>query len=114
METRLQVAVPKATAPLVDTRTIGEALTFTGGHKDWPEWSCQFPAYMGSANPKLRETLRWAAMEEDKITVAAVVRESFENPNHLLYLALALLCEGGAGDSEEHRSQQLDFKRVED
>ena len=53
LDTRQQIAaVPKST-PLVDTRTIGKALTFTGEHKDWPEWSFQFVAYMGSVNPKI-------------------------------------------------------------
>ena len=36
-----------AAAPLVDTRTIGKAPTFTGKHKDWPELSFQFTAYKG-------------------------------------------------------------------
>ena len=95
--TRQQVAaVPKVTAPLVDTRTIGKAPTFTGEHKDWPEWSFQFTAYMGSANPKSIEALRWAAMEEDKIRVAAEVKQSFEEHNPQLHLALALLCKGSA------------------
>ena len=97
MDTRQQVAVvPKVTVPLVDTRTIGKAPTFTGEHKNWPEWSFQFTAYMGSANPKSIEALRWAAMEEDKITVAAVVKQSFEEHNPQLYLASALLCKGSA------------------
>ena len=69
MDTRRQVAaVPKVTAPLVDTRTIGKAPTFTGEHKDWPEWSFQFTAYMESANPKSIEALRWAAMEDKQIS----------------------------------------------
>ena len=73
IDARQQVAaVPKVTAPLVDTRTIGKAPTFTGEHKVWPEWSFQFTAYMGSANPMSIEALRWVAMEEDKVTVAAV------------------------------------------
>ena len=70
--------------------------TFIGEHKDWPEWSFQFTAYMGSANPKSIEALRWAAMEEDKITAAAVVKQSFEEHNPQLYLALAMLCKGSA------------------
>ena len=44
MDTRKVAAVPKVTAPLADTRTIGKAPTFTGEHKDWPEWSFQFTA----------------------------------------------------------------------
>ena len=36
LDTRQQVAaVPKVTAPLVDTTTIGKAPTFNGEHKDW-------------------------------------------------------------------------------
>ena len=38
MDTRQQVAaVPKVTAPHVDTRSVGKAPAFTGEHKDWPE-----------------------------------------------------------------------------
>ena len=73
MDTRQQVAaVPKVTAPLVGTRTIGKAPTFTGEHKDRLEWSFQFTAYIGPANPKSIEALRWAAMKEDTITVACL------------------------------------------
>ena len=51
---------------------------------------------MGSENPKSIEAQRGAAMEEDKITAAAVVEQSFEEHNLQLYLALALLCKGCA------------------
>ena len=51
---------------------------------------------MGSANPKSIEALRWAAMQDAKITAAAVVKQSFEEHNPQLYLALALLCKGCA------------------
>ena len=65
MDTRQQVADgPKVAAPLVNTRTIGKALTFTGEHMDWPEWSFQFTAYMESAKPKSIEALRKTAMED--------------------------------------------------
>ena len=77
-------------------KTIGKALIFTRDHKDWPEWSFQFTAYTRSANPKSIEALRWAAVEEDKRTVAAVVKRSFDDHNPQLYLALALLCKGSA------------------
>ena len=52
--------------------------------------------WVGSANPKSIETLRWLATEEDTITVAAVVNQSFEDHNPQLYFALALLCTGSA------------------
>ena len=71
------------------TRTISKAPTFTGEHKDWPEWSFQFTAYVGSANPKSIEALRWAAMQDAKITATAVVQQSFEEHNAQLHLALA-------------------------
>ena len=62
-DTRQHIAaVPKVTAPLVDTRTFGKALIFTGQDKDWRVWSFQLTAYMGSANPKsieYRAGLRW-------------------------------------------------------
>ena len=97
MDTRQQVAaVPKVSSPLVDTRTVGKAPTFTGEHKDWPEWSSQFTADMGLANSKSIEAMRWSAMEEDKITGAAVAQQSFEEHNAQLYVALALLCKGSA------------------
>ena len=103
MDTRQQLAfLPEVTAPLADN-----ALTFTGEHKHWPEWSFQFTGCMGSANPKSIEALRWAAMEEDKITAAAVVKQSFEEHNPQLYLVLALLLQRKCtGDTEEHGSQQ--------
>ena len=97
MDTRQQIAAaPMAAAPLVDTRTIGKAPTFNGEHKDWPKWSFQFTAYMGSANPKSIEALRWAAMADGKITAAAIVQQSFEEHNAQLFVALALLCKGSA------------------
>ena len=97
MDTRQQVAaVPKVAAPLVETRTSGKAPTFTGGHKDWPEWSFQFTAYMESANPKSIEALRWAAVEDSKITAGVVVQQSFEEHTAQQYLALAMLCKGSA------------------
>ena len=80
MDTRQQVAAgPKVAALLVNTSTSGKAPTFTGEHKDWPEWSFQFTAYMGSANPKSIEALRWAAMQDAKITAAAVVQQSLRS-----------------------------------
>ena len=94
-DSRHQVAaVPKVTAPLVDTRTIGKAPTFTGEQRKWPEWSFQFTPYMGSVNPKSIEPQRWAATEEDKITVAAVAEQSFEEHNPQLHLAFAQQCQG--------------------
>ena len=56
----------------------------------------QFVAYMGSANHKSIEAMRSAAMEDDKITAAAVTQQSFDEHNTQLYLALALLCKGSA------------------
>ena len=97
METRQQVASgEKVAAPLVDTRTIGKAPTFTGEHKDWPEWSIQFTAYMGSANPsRLKHCagLRW--------------RKTRSQPQRGAQSSAAS-CRGTAvqrkcpGDSEEH------------
>ena len=51
---------------------------------------------MECASPKPIEALRWAAMEEDKITARAVVKQRFEDHNPQLYLALALLHRGSA------------------
>ena len=40
--------------------------------------------------------MRWAAMEDDKIRAAAVTQQSSDEHNPQLYVALALLCKGGA------------------
>ena len=40
--------------------------------------------------------MRWAAMEDDKITAAAVTQQSFDEHNAQLHLALELLCKGNA------------------
>ena len=42
------------------------------------------------------ESLHWAAMEEDKITVAAVVKQGFEDHILQMYFVLALLCKVSA------------------
>ena len=70
IDTRLHVAAVPNEAPLVDTRTVGMASTYTGEHKDWPEWSFEFAALMGSANPESIEAVRWAAMEANPIAAA--------------------------------------------
>ena len=46
--------------------------------------------------------MRWAAMEEDKITAAAVAQQSCEEHSGQLYLALALLCKGSALETVKH------------
>ena len=97
LDTRQQIAaVPKVSAPLVDARTFGKAPTFTGEHKDWPEWSFQFTTHVGSANTKPSGALRWAAMEETHITAESVKTQDFEVQNPQLYHALAHLCKGSA------------------
>ena len=97
LDTRKQIAAVPKSAPLVVTRTIGKAPMFTREHKNWPEWSFQLIAYMGSSNPKSIEAMRWAAMEDDKITAA-----SFNEHNAQLYLALALLCKGNASVTKKN------------
>ena len=92
MDTRQHVAAaPKAAALLVDTRTIGKDPTFTGEHKDWPEWSFQFTAYMGSA---IRcAALQWQmARSQPQRPCNRVVRAQCSNVH-------------GFG-TEEHSSQQ--------
>ena len=83
---------------LMDTRQQVAAV-----RKDWPERSFQLTVYMGSANPKSIEALRWAAMEEDKITFSAVAKHEFRGAQ-----SSAASCRGTAvqgkcpSDSEEH------------
>ena len=67
LDTRLVSAGPN-TAPLVVTRTVGAAPTFTGERKDWPEWSFQFTASTGSANSS-EKTRPQAAFERTHPTV---------------------------------------------
>ena len=103
MDTRQQVAaVAKVTAPLVDARKIGEAPTFTGEHKDWSEWSFQFTAYMGSANPESIEALRWAAMrrqDHSRSGGESEFRGTQSSAVSCLGTAVQRKC---TGDSEEH------------
>ena len=58
---------------------IGKAPTLAGKHKGWPEWSFQFKAHAGSANPESIEALRWAVMEENPIKAAAVRTQGFQD-----------------------------------
>ena len=108
-DTRQHVAAAaRAAARLVDTRTIGKAPTFSGEHKDWPDWSFQCTAYMGSANPKSIEAPRWAAMEETQIAAEALRTRGFEKPDPQLCFAFALFVvqRKHTGDRETHRDQQ--------
>ena len=101
-------AAARAAARLVDTRTIGKAPTFCGEHKDWPDWSFQCTAYMGSANPKSVEAPRWAAMEETQIAAEALRTRGFEKPDPQLCFAFALFVvqRKRTGDCDKHRDQQ--------
>ena len=75
-------STPKATtAPPVDTRTIGKAPIFTGEHKDWPEWSFQFTAYMGSAKPKSSEAL---PLQRKRLQLRLRGEQSFEKRPELI------------------------------
>ena len=67
----------------------GRALTFTGEHKDWLECAPRIPGRL-----KHCVGLRWRKTRF--ITVAAVVKQSFEEHNPQLYLALAMLCKRSA------------------
>ena len=57
---------PRATAEaprmpqLVDTRNIGKVPNFSGEREAWGEWSFQFGAFLGAANPKATKALKWA------------------------------------------------------
>ena len=110
LDTRLQISAAPKSSPLVHTRTIGKAPTFTDEHKDWPERSFQCTAYMGSANlksfanPKSIEALRWAAMDENLIGADDVETHGFEDCNAQLYLGLALLCKGSAPVTVKNRA----------
>ena len=82
IDTRLHVAAVPNAAPLVDTRTVGMASTCTSEHKDWPEWSLEFAALMGSANPESIEAVRCAAMEENPIAAAVGTSGSTTHSKH--------------------------------
>ena len=95
MRKRVPRTPKAATAPLVDTRTIGKAPNI---HRraQGPERSFPFTAHTGSADPKSIEALRWAALEENTVAATAVTEQSFEEHNPQLYFALALLCKESA------------------
>ena len=92
LDTRHHISAAPRPAPMKNSRTFGEAPTFTGEHKDWPVGSFQFMAYMGSANHKSIVALHFAAMEQDTIRAASVRTRDFQAHNPQLYLAFALLC----------------------
>ena len=63
-DTRLQIsAAPKSTTTGGYSHD-GKVPTFTGEHKDWPEWSFKFTVCVILANPKSIGAPRWAAIEE--------------------------------------------------
>ena len=88
---RYSTAVPKATAPLAGTRTIGKAPTLTGESEDWVEWSFQFAAYM-IRESQVDEALRWAATE---------AKQSFEQSSAVSCFD-TVVQRKCPGDSEEH------------
>ena len=81
---------------LVDTRNIGKVPSYGGEREGWSEWSFQFTAFTGAANPKATKALKWAATAELAIDEDDQTQEDEEYPalSSQLYLALALLCKG--------------------
>ena len=69
---------------------------FSAEHKDCREWAFQFAAHMRLANPGATAALRLEAMQETAIMAQHVRDGAFEAHNPHLYMALALICEGGA------------------
>ena len=69
---------------------------------------------MGYANSKSIDELRWASMQDAKITAAAVVEQSFEEHNAQLYLALALLCKVAQWEQSRTSKSAVDWKRDQD
>ena len=106
---RLQISAAPNAAPLVATHTVGKAPTFTSEHKDWPERPSQFTAYVGSANPKSMEALRWTATEENPIRAASVRTHDLEAHSQLsgVHGSQHNCAKRGAfGDSEEDGCEQ--------
>ena len=66
---------------------------------------------MRSANPKSIEALRWAATEENPNKAAAARTQSFEDHNHQLCLALALLCKESVLETMKHTYDSTNKER---
>ena len=49
---------------LVDTRNIGKVPNFSGEGEVWSELAFQFGAFVGAANPKVTQALKWATAAE--------------------------------------------------
>ncbi len=47
--------------PFVGTRNSGKVPIFSGDRDLWSDWSFQFMAFFGSANPMATKALKWAA-----------------------------------------------------
>ena len=58
METRERAAFMPRPKPLVDTRTIGKALAFSGAHQDWLEWAFQLSWLTWDKQTQVRD---WSA-----------------------------------------------------
>ena len=98
VEARAATVVTPKTASLVDTRSIGEAPSFSGERKAWHDWSFQLTFYMGSANGRAIEALKAAATSELAITsedLHLLGAEHIEMSTQL-YFGLAMLCKGAA------------------
>ena len=98
VDARAATAPQPKTAGLVDTRSIGKAPNFSGEHKDWHDWSFQFTAYMGSANPRAIDSLRLAGTRETPITTEELylMGDEYVEMSTQLYFGLAMLCKGAA------------------
>ena len=67
VEARAGTPPPQRMTPLVGTRSIGKAPSFSGEHKGWRDWSFQCTAYMGSANARAIDALKAASVREATI-----------------------------------------------
>ena len=81
---------------LVDTRNIGKVPNFSGEREAWGEWSFQFGAFLGAANPKATKALKWATAAELAIDEDDADTEDYRAFSSQLYLALVLMCKGQA------------------
>ena len=103
----LQCFAAPREAPLLDTHTIGRAPTFTGDHKDWPEWSFQFTTHVGSTTTKPIGALRWAANGRDTHHCRISEDAGLRSPEpSTVACSCTLMQRKRTDDCEEHGNQQ--------
>ena len=107
VDARAATAPQPKTAGLVDTQSIGKAPNFSGEHKVWHDWSFQFTAHRGSANPRAIGSLRLAGTREAAITTEESYLIGRDVSAALLRAGYAVQGRRAYDHQERHRQQRL-------